>query len=113
VVSSVAAVTRQVEWEYGIPVSGHGSGDRGASPRLGCRREALVFDPKGKSLEEIEILALRAMTPQKRLETAMHLSEMVRTLFREGLRQRFPEASEEELHRIYLERMELCHNRNS
>jgi hypothetical protein len=69
--------------------------------------------PKDRRFEEIEILALPAMTPQRLLETATHLSETARTLFRQGLRRRFADASEEESHRIYLERMELCHNRNS
>jgi hypothetical protein len=40
------------------------------------------------------------------------LSEMGKALLRKGLRKRFPHASELELHQIFLERLEKCHNRN-
>lgn len=40
---------------------------------------------------------LRAMTPQRRLEAALRLSAGVRTLALCGLRQRHPQASEDEL----------------
>ena len=33
-------------------------------------------------------------------------------LFKQGLRERFPDLSEEEFHRLYLKRLALCHNRN-
>ena len=52
------------------------------------------------------------MTPDERLLKAFELTEMARDLFREGLRQRFPDKSEEEIHRIYLDRLDKCHNRN-
>jgi hypothetical protein len=56
--------------------------------------------------------ALRGMTPQERLQKAFELSEMARQVFKDGLRRRFPDLSEEELKRIYLERLAKCHNRN-
>lgn len=40
---------------------------------------------------------LRAQAPYERLAQAMALSRMVRDLALEGIRSRFPEASEEEL----------------
>jgi hypothetical protein len=58
------------------------------------------------------IQILRQMTPQQRLQKAFELSEMSKELFKQGLRKRFPDLSEEEFHKLYLERLEKCHNRN-
>lgn len=55
---------------------------------------------------------LRRMTPEQRLMKAIELTELGRTLLREGLRSRFPEASAEELKRLYFERLDRCRNRN-
>ena len=52
------------------------------------------------------------MTPEQRLAKALELSELTRDLFKHGLRKRFPELTEEELRKLYLERLDLCHNRN-
>jgi hypothetical protein len=52
------------------------------------------------------------MTPQQRLAKAMELTEDARRRFREGLRRRFPDLDESELHKLYLERLDKCHNRN-
>lgn len=60
----------------------------------------------------VYLRALRAMTPERRLAKAFELSDTARGLFREGLRRRLPDLSEEEFHAIYLERLALCHNRN-
>ena len=56
--------------------------------------------------------ALRRMTPGQRLLKALELSETARQLLRQGLRRRFAHLSEEQLHRLYLERLTKCHNRN-
>jgi hypothetical protein len=56
---------------------------------------------------------LRRQTPDQRLAKAFELGELSRSLFREGLRQRFPRLSEDELQRLYLKRLEKCHNRRS
>ncbi len=58
------------------------------------------------------ILMLRRMTPSQRLAKAYELTAMGKQLFLAGLRKRFPELSEEELKKLYLQRLELCHNRN-
>jgi hypothetical protein len=58
------------------------------------------------------ILMLRRMTPQQRLAKAFELTENGRRLFLAGLRKRFPHLSEEELRKLYLQRLHLCHNRN-
>jgi hypothetical protein len=60
----------------------------------------------------IYIKALRRMSPEARLLTAFELSEFSRQLFLQGLRRRFPDKSEAEIHRLYLERHDKCHNRN-
>lgn len=52
------------------------------------------------------------MTPERRLLKAFEMTEFSRQLFLHGLHRRFPDKSEEEIHRIYLERIDLCHNRN-
>ena len=58
------------------------------------------------------IQALRKMTPEARLLKAFELSEFSRQLFLQGLRRRFPNMSEAEIHQLYLERLDKCHNRN-
>jgi hypothetical protein len=58
------------------------------------------------------IQVLRRMTPEQRLKRAFELSEMTLRLFKQGLRERFPEMSDEDLHALYLKRLEKCHNRN-
>ena len=55
---------------------------------------------------------LQRMTPEQRIAKAFELSEMTRTLFRQGLRERFPNLPEAQFHALYLERLALCHNRN-
>jgi hypothetical protein len=70
------------------------------------------MDPKPRPNHRQYIETLRRMTPGQRLAKAFELSEFSKRLFLNGLRERFPEASPEELHRIYLARLEKCHNRN-
>ena len=55
---------------------------------------------------------LRRMTPEQRLLKAFELTEFSRQLFRQGLRNLHPELSEEELQKLYLARLEKCHNQN-
>lgn len=71
-----------------------------------------LFDPKPRPNHRLYIESLRRMTPEERLDRAFELTEFARSLFREGLRQRFPDLSEEALHELYLARLNLCHNRN-
>lgn len=52
------------------------------------------------------------MTPAQRLAKAFELSESSKQMFLAGLRQRFPDLSGPELHRLALERLAKCHNRN-
>jgi hypothetical protein len=52
------------------------------------------------------------MTPAQRLAKAMELSDLGKRLFQHGLRRRFPDADEQQLHALYLDRIARCHNRN-
>jgi hypothetical protein len=70
------------------------------------------MDPKPRPNHRIYIEILRRMTAEQKLQIVFDLSETTRALFREGLRKRFPDATEEELHKIYLKRLEKCYNRN-
>jgi len=55
---------------------------------------------------------LRNLTPEQRLLKAFELSELVRELFIQGLRKRYPNLSEDEFHKLLMKRLEKCHNRN-
>jgi hypothetical protein len=70
------------------------------------------MDLKPRPNHRIYIQILRSMTPEQRLLKAFELSEFSKALFVEGLRQRFPDAAEEEFRRILFDRLEKCHNRN-
>ena len=65
-------------------------------------------DPNRKKYIEV----LRNMTPEQRLQTAFELTEFTLKLFKHGLRKRFPDLQEEEFHKLYLERLDKCHNKN-
>ncbi len=67
---------------------------------------------KKRPNHKVYLAALRKMTPEQRLLKAFELSELSRQLFLHGLRKRFPEKSEVEITKIYIERLEKCHNRN-
>ncbi len=60
----------------------------------------------------IYLETLRRMTPEERVAKAFELTEFARALFRAGLQRRFPNASETEIHALFLQRLEKCHNRN-
>ncbi len=49
------------------------------------------------------------MTPDERLVQAVWLTELSGELFKAGLRSRFPDMPEDELKRLYLERLDECH----
>ncbi len=70
------------------------------------------MDPKPRPQHEAYLRILRAMATQERLQKAFELSAFTKTLFKQGLRQRFPELSEADLHRLYLDRLAKCHNSN-
>jgi hypothetical protein len=54
---------------------------------------------------------LGRMAPAQRLAKAFELSEMTKRMFYHGLRERFPDLSPQELHQLFLKRLNRCHNR--
>ena len=70
------------------------------------------MDPKPRPNHQLYLQALCNMTPEQRLLKAFELSDFSKQLFKAGLRERFPDKTEEELHSLFLKRLELCHNRN-
>ena len=71
----------------------------------------LASEPQVAEAHHQRLRVLRAMTPEERLIQALELSDLVRALFEEGLRRRFPHLSESEFRSLYLQRLDLCHNR--
>ena len=71
-----------------------------------------IVKQRDKKSHRIYINTLRRMTPEQRLAKAFELTETSKALFREGLARRFPDLSDTELQRLYLARLEKCHNRN-
>ena len=72
----------------------------------------VINDIKPRPNRERYIETLRRMSPERRLMKALELSELSRSLMRHGLRERHPDATEEALHSLYLERLEQCRSRN-
>ena len=69
------------------------------------------MNAKPQPNHKLSVTALRRMTPEQRLQTAFELGDLSRALLKNGLRTRFPDASEEQLQALYLKRLETCHNR--
>lgn len=75
--------------------------------------EAYNSIPKqSKKEKEIYLETLRRMTPSEKFNKVMELNELTKSLFKQGLRKRFPEKTEEEIHTLFLKRLEKCHNSN-
>lgn len=70
------------------------------------------MDTKKHPNHSIYIKALRQMSPEKRLLKSFELSKFTKQLFIHGLHERFPNLSDEEFKKIFLERLDKCHNRN-
>ena len=70
------------------------------------------MDIKPRPNHKKYIQILREMSPEQRLMKAFELSKFSKKLFIHGLRKRFPDLTEEEFHKLYLERLKKCYNRN-
>jgi len=70
------------------------------------------MDIKERPNRKLYIQTLRHMSAEQRLLKSFELSEFSKGLFLHGLHSRFPELSEAAIKRIYLERLDKCHNRN-
>jgi hypothetical protein len=84
--------------------------DRG--PARNREQAGASMDPKPRPNHERYLEVLRRLTPEQKLRKVFELSAFTKALFIEGLRKRFPDATEEQFRKILLERLALCHNRN-
>ena len=71
------------------------------------------MDPEPRPNHQLYLEALRRLTPEQRLLKAFELTELSHELLRAGIRKRFPGAGEDEVRRIYLERLVRCQSRAS
>jgi hypothetical protein len=67
---------------------------------------------KTRPNHRLYLQVLRGLTPEQKLAKVFELSAFAKQLFVQGLRQRFPNATEEEFRTILLARLQKCHNRN-
>jgi hypothetical protein len=77
-----------------------------------CESEATSVNLKRLPNHRHRLRVLAGMAPAERLRQALELSDFTRRLFKHGLRERFPNLTPDQLHRLYLERLARCHNRN-
>ena len=69
------------------------------------------MDLKPRPNHRLYLQVLRSMTVEQRLLKTFELSALGKELLRKSLRKRFPKASEEKLHRMFLDQLEKWHNR--
>jgi hypothetical protein len=70
------------------------------------------MDPKPRPNDDAYLRVLRAMTPEQRAQKAFEMSAFTKSLFKVGLRRRFPDLPEEQIHQIFLDELAKCHNNN-
>jgi len=70
------------------------------------------MDPKPRPNDDAYLRVLRAMTPGQRAQKAFEMSDFTKSIFKDGLRRRFPELSEDRIHQIFLDELAKCHNSN-
>jgi len=56
------------------------------------------------------IKIIRRLTPEEKLKKCFELNELTKQLFLTGLKNRFPNLSQEEIKKLYLKRINKCHN---
>jgi hypothetical protein len=71
-----------------------------------------LAEPRQDASKAIYFDALRRMTPEDKLLRTFDLHEFATRCFLYGLSKRFPDATDDEIRKIYLERIDKCHNRN-
>lgn len=69
-------------------------------------------DPKPRPNHARTIQALRNMTPAQRLKKCFELSDLTKRLLKRAIARANPDASEEQVHAMYLRQLEKCHNRS-
>jgi hypothetical protein len=70
------------------------------------------MNPKGRPNHRLYLQVLRRLSAEQKLAKVFELSAFAKGLFVQGLRKRFPDASEDELKKVLLARLAKCHNRN-
>ncbi|NBU99046.1 MAG: hypothetical protein EBS19_12700 [Spirochaetia bacterium] len=70
----------------------------------------LFFESKEE--RKIYLETLRMMTPFEKFNKVMEMSELSKSLCKQGFRKRFPNKNEEEIHKLFLDWLEKCHNSN-
>jgi hypothetical protein len=70
------------------------------------------MDIKLRPNHQRHLAILRAMTPAQRLEKSFELTEYARQLMLDGIRNRNPDASPQQIRQLFLARLEKCRNRN-
>jgi hypothetical protein len=75
-------------------------------------QDGVPMDPKPRPNHKPYLQSLRRLTPAQRLMKAFELSAFSKQLFIDGLRKRFPDLPPDEFHRLLLDRLAKCHNRN-
>jgi len=66
--------------------------------------------PRPNHARYLEIL--RSMTSDEKFRKVCEMSDFTKALFKQGLRDAFPDLSDDEFHRLYLDRLAKCHNSN-
>jgi len=66
------------------------------------------MDIKPRPNHRLYLETLRRMSPEARLMKAFELSSFSNDLFLHGLRKRFPDLSEQDFRKLYLERLNKC-----
>ena len=70
------------------------------------------MNPKPRPNHRRYLEILSRMTPDEKVRIVFDLTARARALLKEAIRKRFPDLSEAELHKLYLARLDKCHNRN-
>ena len=71
-----------------------------------------MTETRRNTADSVNLDVLRRMTPEEKLLKVFDLNEFGTQCFLHGLRTRFHYANADEIHAIYLERIDKCHNRN-
>ena len=67
---------------------------------------------KKRPNQKLYLETLKKMTPEEKLMKMFELTLFGKELFLAGLRERFPDMSETEIKKVYLERVKKCYARN-
>jgi len=72
----------------------------------------LDMDTKKHPNEKQYYDILRSMSPEQKLKKVFELNKLGKELRIAGLRMKYPELNDNEIHTLYIKTIELCHNRN-